>query len=270
MPDLTTHPEALAHLGAILASPADDTPRLAFADWLVDHAEAVPCREQAVHYKGLGGVRKYPKCPKCAGTGSLSNGFAERAEFIRVQCKLAGWDWGPHWTESDHQYLKCDCTGCDLRRRERELFAVHGDSVCRSVTDLLGEDVLRSCVPIDPDDVPNYRACVLVRRGFVESLSLSWADWIAHHADLVWGGKGPVLPSMQPVTTVKLTTMPQREDFAAFLAGRGCHRALVVAVDREFGNDFLWDNARALTWLAKTYWPGIRFTLPGEGEGVAP
>lgn len=83
-----TDPTAAALLRAILLCPADDTARLVFADWLDEHAGTsgyTPCPE----CKGEGRPsRQYPLlCRKCGGTGLVpaSNGFAERAEFIRAQ-----------------------------------------------------------------------------------------------------------------------------------------------------------------------------------------
>ena len=80
-----------ALLAAILAHPAEDTPRLMYADWLDEHGEHA------------------------------------RAEFIRVQCGLARYPAG----ESARHHPVClgprspRCRWCDLRRRERELWDAH-------------------------------------------------------------------------------------------------------------------------------------------------
>jgi uncharacterized protein (TIGR02996 family) len=73
-----TEREAL--LAAVIASPDDDLPRLAYADWLDEHAGEVECDQ----CKG----KQVAYCTKCKwGQGRLSNHFAERAEFIR--CEVA-------------------------------------------------------------------------------------------------------------------------------------------------------------------------------------
>lgn len=77
-----------ALLAAILESPADDTPRFVFADWLDEHAETVDCSEDGCGNPAKGWNGFYP-CSTCHGTGRIDNGYAERAEFIRVQIELA-------------------------------------------------------------------------------------------------------------------------------------------------------------------------------------
>ena len=81
--------DADALLRAILANPDDDLPRLVYADWLEEHGES------------------------------------ERAEFIRVQCELAGMDISEH----AHAFWRGQLGPCPdwvgranaLREREREL-----------------------------------------------------------------------------------------------------------------------------------------------------
>jgi uncharacterized protein (TIGR02996 family) len=81
-----THEDAF--LQDILEHPADDAPRLIFADWLEE------------------------------------NGNSERAEFIRVQCAIAV---DPFAHNPPPSNPRCACNLCTLRRRERELLsdAVH-------------------------------------------------------------------------------------------------------------------------------------------------
>jgi len=120
-------------LRAIAADPADDTVRLAYADWLEENAGEVECRaclgtgshaldpyDLAARY-GRAAATKIidgAKCSACGGSGRVGDGKRERAEFIRVQVELAAGGCLPGL---------CICTrGCDeLRRREREL---KGDS----------------------------------------------------------------------------------------------------------------------------------------------
>lgn len=109
-----------ALLAAIIAHPAEDVPRLACADWLDENEGSVPrpqCgtmkRRPCAWCKGTGrrgsgaGVgpslswcrwcqgrgTKVPvtvaHCSGCNSTGRVSNGYALRAEFIRVGCELA-------------------------------------------------------------------------------------------------------------------------------------------------------------------------------------
>jgi uncharacterized protein (TIGR02996 family) len=75
-------------LGAIRAQPDDDTARLAYADWLDE------------------------------------NGDAERAEFVRVQCRLAALGHGPLWPHGDSEQLAYGVTGeaVALVRRQAALW----------------------------------------------------------------------------------------------------------------------------------------------------
>lgn len=86
--------EELGFVAAICAEPGDDTARLAYADWLDDHAGEVP-----------------------------SAGRAERAELIRVQCRLAalGGCRSNFWVGLNCHCDFCRAGGVDLERREFRL-----------------------------------------------------------------------------------------------------------------------------------------------------
>src|SRR6185312_14607164 len=81
----------------ILDRPADDTPRLMLADHLDETAVAVACGAcvgvgKVPEYEpGTDGVWRVVRniCQRCGGTGSVPDGRAARAAFIRVQCELA-------------------------------------------------------------------------------------------------------------------------------------------------------------------------------------
>jgi uncharacterized protein (TIGR02996 family) len=116
-----------AMLAVICAEPEEDTPRLMYADWLDEHAESVPC---PVSSQLDPGWAAHLKC--CDHTGSVPDGRAARAEFIRVQCELARWRCP--WCEGrgtllgsagDRGNPACDCGVLALRTRERELFERH-------------------------------------------------------------------------------------------------------------------------------------------------
>lgn len=108
---MTATDERTAMLRAICANRDDDTPRLVFADWLDEQAGEMPCPRcsgyAADPENPFGGPGYRPErdpasgrheggwgnCKTCnagGGTpGRVSNGFGERAEFIRVQVELA-------------------------------------------------------------------------------------------------------------------------------------------------------------------------------------
>lgn len=91
-----------ALLAAIIAHPAEDMPRLLYADELDASAGTVACdwcngsgEDRPPNPVDLPDGRRMVyagplgPCPKCKGSCCQSDGRAERAEFIRVQCELA-------------------------------------------------------------------------------------------------------------------------------------------------------------------------------------
>lgn len=112
-------PDDEPFFAAIRDRPADDTPRLVYADWLDDH------------------------------------GKAARAEFVRVQCELAG-------TPAPDRVR-------GLRKREEELLKAHRAEWCGPVVrKLRGKKTGR----------------VVFRRGFVEEIAGSAADLLSLAADI--------------------------------------------------------------------------------------
>jgi uncharacterized protein (TIGR02996 family) len=173
--------DGAALLRAILAAPADDAPRLVYADWLEENATADhvgPCPEcggkpRRKLIETNSGYRYQDLACWCAGRRFAvpGNGFAERAEFIRVQCALARLDAAHtmrHGPTADH------CPNCrearPLRRREQELWGDYPDSTMR-------DHIRRECPPLEswnvlpatwvlPDSYTGL-PLALVRRGFV-------------------------------------------------------------------------------------------------------
>jgi uncharacterized protein (TIGR02996 family) len=121
-------PDERAFLDSIAADPEDDAPRLVFADWLDDH------------------------------------GLAHRAEFVRLQCRLARME------EDDHERL-------DLELREADLLFVYGKQwavMPRSTAEALSRQF---------------------RRGFPDYLSLKAADFLK---------RGRTLFAAAPITDLGL------------------------------------------------------------------
>lgn len=167
----TTDSDLLALHAAILSEPDEDTVRLEYADRLDELDGSVPCGAVGRHHGDRcdGGRIQSPNaqftqdCPTCRGTGSVPNGYADRAEFVRVQVELA------HENEIPWRY---SCTVRDpLRRREGELHAANWHSWWPREWDAIK---------------PVYR------RGFVEEIGCCSADWLAHHEQLFWSPKQTV------------------------------------------------------------------------------
>ena len=73
-----------ALLRAIIAAPADDLPRLVYADWLEEHPYApCPACGGSGTTGGRGGAEGNPRCPACDGAGRVDAGRRELAAYIR-------------------------------------------------------------------------------------------------------------------------------------------------------------------------------------------
>lgn len=123
-----THEEAF--LLAIREAPADDAPRLIFADWLEEHSQA------------------------------------DRAEFIRVQCRLAG------FTQADPEHPV-------LSQRAEELLRGHWDEWVGPLRTIVGPWRDRYSErwmgdEYHPDGLRRFQ------RGFVDALALDAEDFLRH------------------------------------------------------------------------------------------
>lgn len=124
-------------LHAVLSDPLDDTPRLMYADELDEMVGVVPC-----HHCGGGRdgewctrVDDSGNCLTCSGSGRVSNGNAERAEFIRVQCRRAYLESKAGGKHVDHPEAEKNCVACalvsTLKMRDRELWNRWGQKWCK-------------------------------------------------------------------------------------------------------------------------------------------
>ena len=178
---------------AVIARPDDDAPRLIMADWLDEQ------------------------------------GQGERAEFIRVQVALATSteDATPrpaHVTELNWRRtagMRAERRYQRLRRREQDLLTMYRDAEGWSYWTRWAPLVLRY-----------LRGCRWsYRRGFVESVTCTAEDWMAH-ADAIL--------AEQPIQEVTLTTWPK-------------HRA------RKFNDNRSFDDIALEGFRGR--WPGVTFTF---------
>jgi hypothetical protein len=171
---------------AILDNPADDTLRLAYADWLDETAGVGTCPTCG----GTGCTDRYHgcadpghRCPDCDGTGSSPDGRHERAEFIRVQCRLATpcVTCTPVCSQEYGHAPPCELglVG-DLRRRERQLFDVTLDGKAWLFPPPDGFDSRHLPVAREGQGRCAFPrgACVTYRRGFVSEVRLPAAAFL--------------------------------------------------------------------------------------------
>ncbi len=164
-----------ALLAAVLDDYDDDAPRLILADWWEE------------------------------------NGQDERAEFVRVQCRLAEL-YREMVGEEDCEHPHC--SACNevrpLRRREGALLETPHCPSCpgwlkRAIVGLPGK------IPVSHHNPPHVTVGAgdsyegppkeyHLRRGFVAAVTCTAADWLEH---------GDAILAAQPVEEVKLTTWPE-------------------------------------------------------------
>jgi uncharacterized protein (TIGR02996 family) len=178
---------------AIIANPDDDLPRLVYADWL-DRQNGLDsctwCRGGFI--PGPSCDSETPqKCEYCGGTGSVTNGTHERAEFIRVQCELATGGnrcrsprfprRHPHMRHIIEAGRPCGrCRPCALRRREGQLLGAHCREWCSPGCAGAG---LRTDGSVEVR-IDGQAAWAIFRRGFVSELVCAWDQWQAF-ADII-------------------------------------------------------------------------------------
>jgi uncharacterized protein (TIGR02996 family) len=132
-------------LADVLAGPADDAPRMAYADWLQERGDPL-------------------------------------GEFVAVQLRLARCRDGAESCPPDSRCGRC--MGCELRRRERELLLTHGRAWPAGLLGLewLAREE-RDGVWFTTGDA-GLRLAVQFRRGFIAHVELTLAAFDAHAAAL--------------------------------------------------------------------------------------
>ena len=237
-----------ALIDAIIANPADDTPRLAYADWLEENAGTVKCDRCVITVAEkirVWGERAKP-CPNCLDSEFISDGRKERAEFIRVQVELARL---PTIDQCGH--IDDHRRASELRDRIQKLWDIGTN--CGGFLEL-----------------PAHWGIPYWRRGFVESTKLSWSDWSQHAAAIL---------RAKPIERVRLTTRPEvlftadpgREyvQTARFADSPTSYRFKLAGRRTVDGEEPLVEAARDEplgTWMLREMllrrWPRIEFELP--------
>jgi uncharacterized protein (TIGR02996 family) len=199
---VTDSAEGAALVAAVVANPDEDTPRLVYADWLQDRGED------------------------------------DRAEFIRVQCKIARCQWcGGGGKINSQRACVCKDANYPLRRRERELLRSHGAGWLGDLSDWRAEAVGPTGVAwtVMVGTSAQHVIPVEFRRGFVEQVTCSAEDWLSH---------GDAILAEHPVTRVTPSTDPRDLD------GLDGESRLVLQAETGL-----------LVWKCDR-WPGVAFTMP--------
>lgn len=163
--------EQESFLRKIRENPADDTVRLVYADWLEEHDISLDC-DRCDKNGRVYSIPGYPAdmtevaaiCAKCRGSTLVSNGYAERAEFIRVQCELASLErQKTELLNEETDWSRCEslsagwcpnCSDCCCRNREESM----NDADCP----LHSSDSRHGCY-----DALEYRSTAVRRRAHI-------------------------------------------------------------------------------------------------------
>jgi len=207
MPMTATTDRAALYRG-ILERPDDDVARLVYADWLEENDGSEPCgRCKGTGWRpnapasGLLSSRPYPDfpsfatigCPHCGGkrdhkgSGTVRNGYADRAEFIRVQLRLATVGHQRRGNEGCY----CDdllvgepcCSVCqgweDAVREERRLFNAN---LCKwefgKVVPNAAYRVPMEADELARDELPPDAIRMVYNRGFVSTVRTTLQFWV--------------------------------------------------------------------------------------------
>ena len=162
---------------------ADDAPRLILADWLDENGGMVACdcKNGKIDPKRLWDGKSIRvadnTCPRCHGSGSVSNGCAERAEFIRVQCELARLkaiefidDEGLSWHSSTPEERRLEKRSAELLRERESKWVMDG-----------------LILPAKIERSNNSGIRHQWSRGFISHVTCTEADWIGRPCEVCNG-----------------------------------------------------------------------------------
>lgn len=183
----------LAIMQRIIAEPGEDRWRLDYAAELERTAGTVVCEkccETGTVIGGHLGDLRF-KCKTCEGAGRVSDGRAEWAEFIRVQCELARMNICPAWCDPKDE----TCERRILERRERELWP--------AVRPMFGYEVQSYWCGSFADRIEVLPA-VVVQRGFPSVVRCTLAEWMGGEC----GRCGPCSGTHRGIGTVDCPREP--------------------------------------------------------------
>lgn len=235
---MTLPSEAQAMLTAIAAAPAEDLPRLAFADWLDEHgqgarAEFIRVQIELVRFESFEPAHRKEFNELARANLEKRMSRLERGDSESIKIAKAIEDGGRLYRERHES----------LRTREREL--------------LLSPDV---CLP--RIDTTAFWP-VAFHRGFLSKVTCSWADAAAHLDSIL---ADPWVPGLDEV---ELTTWPSFDEATSLAAATS--RLLPMPMD---GRDETWSHVFNARWTytidGKTVAAVRSWKLPPEPRAEPP
>lgn len=174
-------------------------------------------------------------------------GETERAEFIRVQIALEKAT-KAHGDVSREFTFTCGCDWCRLKCKAREL--CHGQPYPN------GKRWSGKPLTEIPDAEYSFS------RGFIESITCSWSDWL-QHADAI--------RTTTPLRKVTLTTWPDTPQHVAAAESWDPipGHTLPVRLGWRYPGQAIsydWPVRRTAVDFIRLAWPGLEFTLPDRSR----
>jgi uncharacterized protein (TIGR02996 family) len=258
--------EEAAFRAAIRAEPADDTPRLVFADWLDEHGRPDEAAVERVHAypdrddlrlacaDALDTVAYLVDAHQPMGHERRWN-LQRRAEFIRVQCELAQIAARARtviFPDGDHAERRY------LQRREEELLRADGSAWVAKELPRHADGIVWWIDNI-LDELAMVTRRVQFRRGFIEVVWAEVSDWVRD---------GDAIRMMQPISDVHLRDAGRelpaefwRGEFADNTKVRAMFEEIARRTNPETGTPIHTPHGEALAEVFGRRWPGIKFTL---------
>lgn len=205
-------------LSTIIAAPVDDAPRLVYADWLEE------------------------------------NGQPERAEFIRVQIELANLECPRSHFASRWQGGMCLKCQADTSKRDKIGLLRHREQQLRIAIQPSWLAACSSLLRIGD----KLSEVIEFHRGFVESITVSWQDWLTHHAAIM---------ASTPLRKVGLATEP---DFMERMSPTEINGVWYCTIAERLENGIaVWgrsgqgnNRTESILNALAVKWPSIEFELP--------
>lgn len=200
-------------------------------------------------------------------------GETERSEFIRIQIELArSQAFGPEHKNS----LICGCRRCEIKYRNSVLLRSNNGREWRQ---------------LPWGSAPRQ----YLTRGFISVVTLPWAGWLKHHAEVCWSPSQtrPFVPTAQPLETVRFSSFEvvsgecdESEDGRTITAAteKGLFEFRLMQCVNCHGNGVPYqegieghgaycpvcrgDGNRSL-WRCDA-WPGVDFVMPEPAYGEPP
>lgn len=268
-----------ALLAAILADPADDTVRLAYADWLDEHARALAeaARLPVTFAEAARLGRSVAQHCRLVDEEmrSCERGWMERAEFVRVQVELA------RLPNCGHEFPSDQCSECSrnppspemriraaaLRAREREL--LRGGS--------LPGEIGRNWQAWFGDSLPDlwesfHQSHYHIERGFVSHVTCTYEDWAEHAEAIYWRPEQTVRCAKKSCRLGRIMTNAFGFRRCRACSGKGVLPRPFPPTAQPITHLTLttipeWDDEShpdGLLGLLKANWPGLTIALPPE------